>query len=153
MKIFISYAHEDETLKNELLRMLKPFKREGIIEILHDRQIEAGDIWRQAIQDDMETCDIGLLLISPNFIDSEFIHNEELKFLLKRRKEEGLCVIPIILGTCTWKHVLNLGEIQALPRDDKSILSFSEQTDDRNKVWAGIAEYIKQKAENSQKKQ
>ncbi len=148
MKIFISYSREDEGLKDDLLTMLRGIEREGIITIWHDSIISPGDTWREEIKDAIKTCDIGLLLISSDFIASEFIHNNELKQLLIRRNQEGLLVIPIILRDCLWKEVLGLGEIQALPKSGKAVITFSKELGERDSVWKAIAEHIKQKAEN-----
>ena len=149
MKIFISYAHKDEELKNDLLVMVKGIERRNIIKIWHDRKIEPGQAWREAIQNAMKTCEMGLLLISPDFIASDFIHNVELRELLKRRAEGGLLVIPIILRDCLWKSELGLGEIQALPQDAKPVITFRKDTGERDAAWTKIAEYIEQKATNN----
>lgn len=148
MKIFISYSHEDEVLKKELLVMLRGIERKEIIEIWHDRKIEPGDIWEKEIKNAMENCDMGLLLISPDFIASEFIHKVELNKLLERRSKEGLLVVPIILRDCLWKDELGLGEILALPRNAKPVIKFPKETGQRDEVWKAIVEYIRRKAGN-----
>lgn len=57
----------------------------------------------EAIKSAINECDMGLLLISHNFIASDFINTEELDLLLTRRKNEGLLIVPIILGACLWQ--------------------------------------------------
>lgn len=148
MNIFISYAHKDEEFKDELLTMLAGLVRKGVITSWQDRVIEPGQLWRNEIKKAIETCEIGLLLISPNFIASDFIYYDELKELLNRRREEGLLVIPILLRKCLWEDVLGLGKIQALPTDLRPVISFRPETGERDEVWHSIAKFIEHKAIN-----
>ena len=144
-KIFISYAHKDEKYKNEVVTMLAPLQRQGIIDIWHDRQIEEGDEWFKSISDAIEECDIALLLISMYFLNSQFIHNAELPRLLQRRKEEGLRIVPIIISPCLWQSEPILKDLQALPKDGKPVVSF-RGPGERDRIWAEIAAAIKKRA-------
>jgi hypothetical protein len=144
-KIFISYSHKDENFKDELITMLAPLSNNHIIEIWHDRKIEEGDEWKLAIKEAMLTCHIALLLISKHFLASSFITTEELPDLLERRKKEGLRVVPIIIRDCMWQNITALSDLQALPRDGKSVVSFTG-TAKRDKVWTEIARAIESRA-------
>lgn len=148
LKLFISYAHKDEKLKDELIVMLKGMQRRGIIDAWQDRLIEAGDEWYQSIQTAMNECDVALLLVSPNFIASNFIHNEEIPYLLQRRQSEGMRVIPIIIRPCTWTSEPILKDLQALPRDGKAVITFSEENGDRDQAWTDIAKVIEKRAKS-----
>ena len=77
LKLFISYSHKDEEFKKELLTMLAGLQRQGIIDTWQDREIEAGDEWYKSIQDAMNDCDLALLLVSPDYLASRFIQEEE----------------------------------------------------------------------------
>jgi len=140
--VFISYAHKDEIYKDELIKMLSPLQDQGILKIWQDREIEPGQEWFQAIRTAMNACDIALLLISSDFLDSRFIKGVEIPNLLKRRREEGLKVIPIIIRSCLWQSVPILKDLQALPKDGKPVASF-EGKDDKDRVWVDIATAIK----------
>jgi hypothetical protein len=142
-KIFISYSHVDEKYMARLVSMLRPLEKQGIFEIWHDREITAGNEWYQEIRNAINTCDLALLLISVDFLNSRFIQEDELPRLLQLRKEKGLRVIPIILRHCTWTSVPILKDLQALPKDGRPVISFrgSGQPD---RIWAEIAKVIEE---------
>jgi hypothetical protein len=141
-KIFISYSHKDEKFKDELVKMLAGLQRRGVIDAWQDRRIEPGAEWFNAIKKAINECDIAVLLVSSDFIESCFINDEELPDLLKRRKEEGMIVIPIIVRDCLWKSEPVLKDLQALPTDGKAVIKFSEATGERDQVWMEIAQAI-----------
>lgn len=145
LKIFISYSHQDETFKDELVTMLAGLQRLGIIDTWQDRRIEAGDEWNNSIQDAMNECDLALLLVSPDYLASRFIQEAEQPKLLKRR-EEMLRVIPIIVRPCKWQSEPVLKDLQALPRDNKAVIKFSKATGARDQVWTDIATVIEKRA-------
>jgi TIR domain len=145
IKVFISYAHKDEPFKDDLLTVLKPLERKGILEIWHDRKIEEGDEWRREIETAMNEGDMALLFISKNFLASSFIQDKELPRLLQRRKEEGLRVVPIIIGPCMWQSEPVLSDLQAFPKDAKPVGGFAEGHA-RDQVWVEIAQAIERRA-------
>ena len=146
LKLFISYSHKDEEFKDELLTMLAGLQQQDVIDVWQDRRIEEGDEWYQAIQNAMNECGLAILLVSPHFIASRFIRDKELPKLLQRRREQGLRVVPIIVRPCMWQSEPVLKDLQALPRDDQAIVTFSEANGDRNKVWRDIASVIEKRA-------
>jgi hypothetical protein len=145
LKVFISYAHEDEPFKEDLLTMLTPLAREGVLEVWHDRRIEEGAEWRREIETAMNEGDLALLFISKHFLASSFIHDKELPRLLQRRKAEGLRVVPIIIGPCMWQSVPVLSDLQALPRDGDPVNSFPEGYA-RDQVWTEIARAVERRS-------
>ncbi|HXF41542.1 MAG TPA: TIR domain-containing protein [Blastocatellia bacterium] len=146
LKIFISYSHKDETFKDELVTMLAGLQRRGIVDAWQDRRIEAGDEWNKSIQDAMNDCDLALLLVSPDYLASRFIQEAEQPKLLQRRQEMQLRVIPLIVRPCTWQSEPVLKDLQALPRDNKAVITFSKETGDRDQVWTDIATAIEKRA-------
>jgi hypothetical protein len=140
-KLFISYSHRDEKIKDELITMLTPLQDQEILKIWQDREIIPGDEWYQSIQTAMNECNMALLLISGDFLASRFIRDEELSRLLQRRKEEGLRVVPIIVSDCLWKSVPVLKDLQALPKDGKSIDSCGGKGK-RHQICAEVGEAI-----------
>ncbi|HEV7474435.1 MAG TPA: toll/interleukin-1 receptor domain-containing protein [Pyrinomonadaceae bacterium] len=98
LKIFISYSHEDEEFKNELVTRLEALQRRGIVDTWQDRLIKAGDEWNKSIQEAMDDCDLALLLVSADYLSSRFIQEEEQPKLLRRREKMRLRVIPIIVS-------------------------------------------------------
>src|SRR5690348_9236809 len=111
VKIFFCYAHEDETLLNQLERHLSPLQREGLIEVWHDRNISAGTEWNQEIKKQLNEAHIILLLISTDFLASEYCYSTEMKRAIARHELGEACVIPIILRYASWQGIL--GNLQA----------------------------------------
>jgi TIR domain len=138
-KVFISYARRDEPFKDDPLTVLKPLERRGVLEIWHDRMIEEGDEWRREITSAMNECHMPLLFVSKNFLASAFIQDDELPPLLRRRREEGLRVVPIIVGPCMWQSEPALKDLQALPRNGKPVIKFPKANGARDQVWSDIA--------------
>ena len=124
--------------------------RNGIIDAWQDRRVEPGDEWYQAIQTAMNECDLALLFISKYFLASRFINEEEVPKLLQRRKNEGMRVIPIIIRPCLWTSEPILKDLQALPRDNKAIITFPEETGERDQAWLDIAKNIEKFAKQLQ---
>ena len=146
LKVFISYSHKDEEFKDELVTMLTSLQRRGVIDAWQDRRIEEGDEWYQDIQDAMNDCELAILLVSANFLASPFIQDEEIPKLLKRRMEEDLRVVPIIVKQCMWQSEPAIKDIQVLPRDGKPVITFSKDNGDRDQVWTDIAKAIEKRA-------
>src|SRR5216683_602270 len=120
VKIFFCYAREDEPLLNKLKTHLRPLQREGLIEIWYDRDISAGTEWETEIKQRLNAAQIVLLLVSPDFMDSDYCYSIEMKKALERRARGEAEVIPIILRHVYW-HGEPLGRLQALPKDGKPV--------------------------------
>jgi small GTP-binding protein len=146
LKIFVSYSHKDEKLKDELMTMLAGMQRRGIVDTWQDRRIEPGDEWNKVIQDKMDECDLALLLVSADYLASPFIQEAEQPKLLERRKEMQLRVIPIIVRPCKWQSEPVLKDLQALPKNGKAVIKFTKATGARDQVWEDIATAIEERA-------
>jgi hypothetical protein len=141
-KLFISYCHADEALKEDLLKHLTPLKRLNLISEWHDRKIVAGDKWGDEISKNLEEASIILLLVSIDFINSQYCYAIEMDKALERGAEKGCVVIPIILRGCMWQHT-PFATLQALPTDSKAVTSWP----DRDQAFVNIAEGVKKAAE------
>ena len=124
VKIFFCYAHEDEPLLRQLKSHLIPLKRQGLIDFWYDRDISAGTEWEQEISQHLNSAQIILLLVSPDFMASDYINNVELKRALERHDSGEARVIPLILRHVYWQEE-PLGKLQALPTDGKPVQSSS----------------------------
>lgn len=120
LKIFISYSHKDEDLKNELEKHLAGLKREKLIESWHFRMIMPGTEWGKEIDEHLEKAHIILLLISPDFMASDYCYDIEVKRALERHEAGEARVIPIILRPTDWETT-PFNRLQALPKDAKPI--------------------------------
>ncbi len=119
--VFISYSHKDETWKDRLVRHLGVLTREGAFEYWDDRRIAAGDGWHAEIKTVMDRARLAVLLISADFLNSDFILGTEVPRLLQRREKEGLRIIPLIVHPCAWMGVEWLAAIQCRPRDGRPL--------------------------------
>ena len=79
VKIFFCYAHEDEKLLNKLKAHLMPMLRQGLIDVWHDRDICAGAEWEREISEQISTAQIVLLLVSPDFMASDYCYGNEMQ--------------------------------------------------------------------------
>ncbi|MFG1222066.1 toll/interleukin-1 receptor domain-containing protein [Xanthobacter wiegelii] len=139
MTAFISYSHVDAKLKNDILKHLAPLKRLKLIDDWHDQEIKAGDEWEAAILTKVAKADLVLLLISSDFIASEYCYTKELIKALERHDAKKAVVIPVILRHCLWEE-LPFGKIQALPTGAKPVTSWDNQDEALKTVAQGVRE-------------
>jgi TIR domain len=123
-RVFISYAHADESYRDQLDKQLAMLKRAGIIEIWHDRRLIAGQEWDHNIKSELEMADIILLLVSSDFLASDYVHDVEIQRAMTRHQEGAACVIPVILRHCIW-YLAPFAKLQALPKDGKPIAKWA----------------------------
>src|SRR5579864_5952422 len=143
VKLFFCYAREDESLLLKLKKHLKPLQHEGIIDNLwYKRDIGAGAEWEKEIEKHLDTAQIILLLVSPDFMTSEYCYSKEMQRAMERHKKGEARVIPIILRPTDWQDVL--GHLQALPTEGKPITSWSNRDEAFINVIDGIRPVIKQ---------
>ncbi len=93
IKVFYSYAHEDKKLRDELEKHLSALRRMGQIKEWHDHEINAGTDWKREIDIHLSTANIILLLISPDFLHSEYCYQVEMKQALERHAIGAACVL------------------------------------------------------------
>jgi hypothetical protein len=149
-KIFISYSHKDENWKERLVTQLKVLALEGFCDVWDDRRIATGDDWKPEIEKALNEADIAILMVSADFLVSNFIRTEEVPRILERRKTEGLWVIPLFVKPCPWKKVKWLAKIQGEPRDGKSL----EERDHKweaDKIMSDLAVKIAERIEVDEK--
>ena len=97
MLLFYSYSHEDERFRQRLQKHLAPLKREGVLDDWQDREIAAGAEWAVEIVKNLDAADIILLLISADFIASDFCWSKEMARALERHTQGTARVIPVIV--------------------------------------------------------
>jgi TIR domain len=142
IKVFFAYAHEDEKLRNQLEKQLSLLKWQGLITCWHDRRIGAGIDWVSEVNTHLNTASIILLLVSPDFLASDYCFSIEVKRAMERHEAGEAHVIPIILRPVFWKKTL-FGKLQALPRNAKAVTSWQN----RDEAFFDIAEGIRKAAE------
>src|SRR5712664_2045324 len=97
VNVFYSYSHSDESFRIELEKHLSLMRRNGEIGRWHDRDISAGMDWKRSIDKHLDRADIVLLLVSADFLASDYCYEIEMKRAMKLHKEGKARVIPIIL--------------------------------------------------------
>ena len=147
LRVFFSYSHKDEGLRNELETHLKLLQRQGLISSWHDRKIMASEDWGQMIDDNLEAADIILLLVSADFIASEYCYEKEMKRALERHVAGEARVIPVIVRDVNWQKA-PFANIQALPKDALAVTKWP----DRDSAWRNVAEGIERMAEEVRRK-
>ena len=138
IRLFFSYAHKDEALRNELADHLAILERQGLIEPWHDREIGAGTEWAGQIDENLEKADIILLLVSASFMASTYCFDKELKRALERHEAKQARVVPIIVRPADWQSA-PFGKLQALPKDGKAVTSWSNQ----DEAWTDVAKGLR----------
>jgi hypothetical protein len=138
--MFLSYAHADEPLLIELKKHLAALRRQGVISAWHDRNITAGQEWASQISQELEVADVILLLVSPDFIASDYCWGVEVKRALERYEVGETLVIPVILRPCDWKY-LPFGKLQGLPTDARPVTGPSWSS--RDEAFAVVATGIR----------
>lgn len=120
MKLFVSYAHNDEEKRDELIKHLAVLEREEGLEIWTDRLLVAGDKINEKIENALEKADVFLFLLSSDFLSSFYCVQVELETALKRAAHSHVKIVGVVLRPCEWKRT-QLGEYLALPKDGKSV--------------------------------
>jgi hypothetical protein len=124
--LFFSYSHRDETLRDALEIHLSMLKRQGVITTWHDRRIGAGKEFDQEISQHLEEADVVLLLVSPDFLASDYCYEKEMTRAMERHAARKARVIPVILRPCDW-HDAPFGRLLAAPKDGKPITKYPNQ--------------------------
>jgi tetratricopeptide (TPR) repeat protein len=147
--VFYSYAHEDEPFLKKLEKHLSSLRRDGLISEWHDRRISAGTEWATTIDTYLNTADIILLLVSPDFMASEYCYGIELEQAMKRYQSGEASVIPIILRPADWENAL-FGKLQPLPKDGKPVTdrTWGRQDEAFLDVVKGIRKVVEELATN-----
>ncbi len=136
---FVSYSHADAKLKAELIKHLAPLERLKLVSHWDDGEIKPGEHWEKAISDQMAAAKLILLLISSDFIASEFCYERELAAALKRDKAKTARVLPIILRPCLWQD-LPFGKLQPVLHEGKPITAWTSPDEAMMEVAKAVRE-------------
>jgi hypothetical protein len=137
IKVFVSYSREDNHLRARLENHLSQ-KWSEEISFWHDRQITAGLEWEKEIDRHMQTADIILLLISPDFVASSYCYKTELPKAMAQHKSGEACVVPILLRSVTKWENMQFAKLQIYPNDGVPITRWENE----DKAFANVAQGI-----------
>jgi hypothetical protein len=121
--IFISYSHADELLKEELLKHMAPLAHLNLVQTWHDRKMIAGDHIDAEISRELRNSNLILLLISADFLNSEYCYHVEMEEAVKRHNRGEVKIIPVILRHCYWKET-PFGKLVAARKDAKPVSDY-----------------------------
>lgn len=148
-KLFFSYSHEDEALRDQLAKHLKLLEHQEVIDAWHDRKIGAGTEWKDAIDDNLEAADIILLLISVDFLASDYCFDVEMRRAMERHEEKSAVVIPVSLRPCDTTGP-DFMKLQGLPKDFTPVIKWQHHDDAFTNIAKGIRE-VAERIRNAKK--
>lgn len=138
-RVVISYSRKDGAWLERLQAMLKPLVRERGISVWDDTQIQAGAVWKEEVRAALAEAKVAVLLVSPNFLASDFIAQEELPPLLNAAKREGVRIIWVCLSYCLYE-ITEIARYQAAHNPSQPLDSLSES--EKNRVLVEICKQI-----------
>jgi hypothetical protein len=121
-KVFISYSHQDVAWLRRLRVHLKPLERENRIEIWDDTRIKPGSRWREEIEQALAATKVAVLLVSADFLASDFIARDELPTLLRAAEKEGAIILPLILSPSRFERTPRLAQFQSVNNPSKPLI-------------------------------
>ena len=146
-KAFISYSHKDKIYLQRLMVHLRPLERKGLIDIWVDSKLKAGDQWKEEIEKALKTASIAILLISADFMASEFIIDNELPPLLSQVEVKGTKIIPVILSPCRFEREPNLNRFQSINLPSEPLSAMND--DKKEFVYDQLASEIEDSLKKS----
>ena len=152
VEVFISYSHKDEALRNALATHLRILEREGIVASWDDRKLSPGTEWDHQINSRLQTADIILLLVSADFIASDYCWDVEIAQALERHDRGEAHVIPVVLRPVDWRSV-PFSKLQALPQNAKPVVTWNAQDSAFVDIAKGIRTTARQLVEQRQRQE
>ena len=143
--LFYSYSYKDEPLRDELDAHLALLRKRGVLRTWHDRKIGGGDPWAASIDANLESADIILLLVSSDFIKSDYCYDIEMTRGLERHEAGEARMVPVIVRACDIEGA-PFAKLQALPKDAKPVTSWPN----RDEAWTSVAKGIRKVTEEMQ---
>lgn len=137
-RIFISYSHADEPYKDILEKHLSLLNRIGVVETWSDRALAVGQNWEAEIRSQIEKADITILLISANFLASDYCYTREAAFALEEARTRTMSIVLVILSPVQWT-LAPFSSLQSLPRNAQPITTWPNQ----DEAWAQVADGIR----------
>lgn len=152
VKIFCSYAHKDEPLREALDPHFALLRRQGVATFWSDKEIYAGSDWASQIDHNLRTAHVILLLLSAHFIDSNYCYDVELRQAVERHFRREAVIIPVVLQPCNWERVrltcegreFDLGKVQALPAGARPVTKWRNRQEAFDNIADGVTKVVDQ---------
>lgn len=142
--VFLSYSHKDVHWLERIRVHLRPLERMGLIGLWDDKSIKPGDLWREEIEDALERAKCAVLLISADFLASDFCTEMELPMLLQRAKNRGVRILPVLLSPCQPDAVPGLSALQAV--NDAARTLVEVERGEQERVLVALAKAVQEAA-------
>jgi hypothetical protein len=147
--VFVSYSRVDLDWLNKFNKQLASLVRTQKIKTWHDRDIEAGNEWEPEIQRRLSTADIIILLISADFMASDYCYGNELTRAITRHDAGEAVVIPVILRPCVWNlPKVPFSKLNVLPDHARPITRW----EDPDEALAAVALHISNRVDALRKR-
>jgi hypothetical protein len=137
VSIFASYAPQDRALQQELKEHLRPLQPEGLIELWPDRDMSLGTGWQQQSSEYLQTAQIILLLVSIDYLNSDYCAGVEMKQALERHERGEVRLLPILLRPCLW-NTSPLSKLQVLPSNGQPVTAWAN----RETAWLDVVQTL-----------
>jgi hypothetical protein len=138
-QVFVSYSHSNKRWLERLQVHLKPLVRAGGIDLWDDTHIGVGTDWKADIKKSLATAQVAIVLVSAEFLASDFIHDVELPVLLEGARRRGTRILPVILSHCLYAES-ELGRFQAINAPDQPLEQLPKAK--QNKILRDLARAI-----------
>lgn len=138
-KVFISYSHYDKPFLTEIQRHFKPFLNK--IDYWDDTKILPGQKWKEEIETALKSTKVAILLVSTDFLGSDFVMNHELPKLLESAEKDGTVILSVILKPCLFEEFEDLNKFQAMNSPSRPVSKMSE--DERDEVLVNLVRQTK----------
>lgn len=143
VNIFISYSHEDARWLDILKKHLKVLsKYSDNVDYWEDTKLKGGDKWKEEIAKAIERANVAILLVSTDFLVSDFIANDELPPLLKKAEDSGTRILPLIVSPCAYSDS-ELGDFQAMNSPDKTLADIEKDEAAVNRIFLKVMDVVK----------
>ena len=139
MQAFISYCHNDYHHYDRFKTHLATLKRNKLIDDWSDVDIQAGQNIDNEIKLKMNSAELFLMLVSPDFLNSGYCIDTELQYAVKRKNSGSATIVPIIIEPCDWHSIPELSDIKALPQDGKPVSVWANP----NSAWFDVVTGLK----------
>lgn len=138
--IFVSYSHVDREALGRVMVHIRPLERSASINVWSDRDLVVGSDWRSRIREEIDKASFALMLVSADFLASDFIASDELPPILEAAEQRGLTVVSLVLGHCRYARTPELARYQSANNPSEPYYALSES--DRDEVLDALASSI-----------
>lgn len=142
LSVFISYSHNDTVFLKRLQVHLKQLEREGRVDRWDDTRIKSGQDWKAEIKTALSKAGVAVLLLSADFLASDFIDSDEMPEILAAAEANGLTVLPVIVKPCRFTRDKRISKFQAVNDPSKPLINQTEG--EQETVWVSLANRIEE---------